>query len=166
MHMASGRVGSAASVRDKEAVVPGCRAPQAPCDWQVLPARGQRQHRQSRSFGGRSVGLSLPPAFYYLPPRANGCSATVPSYQQDERPFNTRHTIKRLHGKQGGCLMDAGQGAYFPPCDPRHHTVVLYAGRSRGRSQGTGHGDDARCRPLTRRPTGSLKDQFKCLLAV
>lgn len=143
MHMASGRVGSAASVRDKEAVVPGCRAPQAPCDWQVLPARGQRQHRQSRSFGGRSVGLSLPPAFYYLPPRANGCSATVPSYQQDQRPFSTRHTIKRPYGEQVAASWTRVKVLTF-----RHaiHVIILCAvcRQTKRQSRGKDHDDDVR----------------------
>lgn len=99
MHMASGLAGvmSAASGEDQRSVSarpPGphkCSA-NGRCDWQVLPARGQRQCRQSRSFGGRSAGLSLPRACHlvsttvapYLPPRANRYSATVPSYHQDK----------------------------------------------------------------------------------
>lgn len=63
-------------VKIKEAVVPDQQSPtkrsaSGRCDWQVLPARGQRQCRQSRSFGGRSSGLSLPRACHLV-------STTVP----------------------------------------------------------------------------------------
>lgn len=102
-------------------------------------------------------------AVCHLPPCANGCSATVPSHQQDETvqpvqpvlPVHAGQTVRpyrlaeRPHTHRGGgCLIDAGQGAYIPECNPRHHMPVLYvcmdvyAGRLRGTEAGRGDNGD------------------------
>lgn len=132
MHMASGLVGSAAS---------GERSKKRECQATEPHRRGAIGGRcLQRSKTTQAVPILRWPINWCLPPATchRALTGTPPPSRltNKTRPFTpscpcwrvgtVRPSITPTHG-EGGCLIDAGQGAYIPECDPRHHARAVCA---------------------------------------